>query len=333
MRTNVIRGLVGLALLLAACAPAAAPTTQQTSSAPPVKLIIARTSGPASALLYIADDQGFLKANGLDAEVRNYPSTADATNALAAGEIVGAQPSAQIVNSLLGRGADVKVLAVVSRNPRDMKVVGRSGVSGPADLKGKKVAVVAGSASEFLMTSYLAGGQLKTSDVELVKADAPEIVALMDRGDAEAFALWEPFPANALKVMGDKGKVLAVSEDLGYKGSLYQVMSSKFIAEHPDVPAKLMKAYIEAEAFMKAQPDKTLQIVATASKLEPAVAKPLVDAADFRLVADQDMLGELQKLGTWLKDVGQLKEVPDYAKAIDASGLQKVDPSRVTLKT
>jgi NitT/TauT family transport system substrate-binding protein len=314
---------------MSACAPAA-PTAQP--APPPIKLVIARTSGPASALLFIADDQGFLKANGLDAEIRNYPSTADATNALVAGEIVGAQPSAQIVSSLLGRGADVKILAVVSRNPRDMKVVGRSDIARPEDLKGKKVAVVAGSASEFLMTSYLDSGKLKMADVELVKADAPEIVALMDRGDAQAFALWEPFPANALKVMGDKGKVLAVSEQLGYKGSLFQVMSGKFIAANPDVPARLMKSYTDAEAFLKAQPEKALQIIATASKLEVAQAKPLVEGGDYHLVADQDMLGELQKLGTWLKDVGQLKEVPDYAKAIDTSGLQKADPGRVTFK-
>ncbi len=316
--------LVGL--LVAACAQ-----TQQ--AAQPIKMVIARTSGPASALLFIADDQGFLKANGLDAEIRNYPSTADATNALVAGEIVGAQPSAQIVNSLLGRGADVKIVAVVSRNPRDMKVVGRNDVASPADLKGKKVAVVAGSASEFLMTSYLQTGKLAASDVEFVKADPPEIVALMDRGDAQAFALWEPFPSNALKILGDKGKILAYSEDLGYKGSLYQVLSGKFLAANPDAEARLMKSYADAEAFMKANPDSALQIVAKASNLDVAVAKPLLDNGDYHLVADQDMLTELSKLGAWLKDVGQLKELPDYAKAIDTSGLQKVDPSRVTLKT
>jgi ABC-type nitrate/sulfonate/bicarbonate transport system substrate-binding protein len=317
-------------VILVACtaaAPAAQPTTQ------PIKMVIARTSGPASALLFIADDQGYLKANGLDVEIRNYPSTADATNALVAGEIVGAQPSAQIVNSLLGRGTDIKIAAVVSRNPRDMKVVGRSDMNGPADLKGKKVAVVAGSASEFLMTSYLQSGKLSATDVEFVKADPPEIVALMDRGDAQAFALWEPFPANALKIMGDKGKVLAYSEDLGYKGSLFQVLSGKFLAANPDAEARLMKSYADAESFLKANSDKALQIIAKASNLDVNVAKPLVDNGDYHLVADQDMLNELAKLGQWLKEVGQLKEVPDYAKAIDTSGLQKVDPSRVTLKT
>ncbi len=157
---------LALGLLATACAPAS-PAAQP--MAQPIKMIIARTSGPASALLFVADDQGFLKANGLEAEIRNYPSTADATNALVAGEIVGAQPSAQIVNSLLGRGTDIKIAAVVSRNPRDMKVVGRSDMSGPGDLKGKKVAVVAGSASEFLMTSYLQSGKLGASDVEFVR--------------------------------------------------------------------------------------------------------------------------------------------------------------------
>src|SRR5438477_7755905 len=157
-----------LATLVASCAPAAAPAAQ------PIKMVIARTSGPASSLLFVADDQGFLKANGIEADIRNYPSSADATNALVAGEIVGAQPSAQIVNSLLGRGQDVKVLGVVSRNPKDMKVVGTADITKPADLKGKKVAVVAGSASEFLMTSYLQSGSLSGSDVQVVKADAPE---------------------------------------------------------------------------------------------------------------------------------------------------------------
>jgi ABC-type nitrate/sulfonate/bicarbonate transport system substrate-binding protein len=318
-----------VALLVTACTPAQ-PAAQPTAA--PIKMVVARTSGPASALLFIADDQGFLKANGLDAEIRNYPSTADATNALVAGEIVGAQPSAQIVNSLLGRGVDIKIAAVVSRNPRDMKVVGRSDMSGPADLKGKKVAVVAGSASEFLMTSYLQSGKLGAADVEFLKADAPEIVALMDRGDAQAFALWEPFPSNALKVMGDKGKILAYSEDLGYKGTLFQVFSGKFLAQNPDAEARLMKAYADAEAYMTANPDKALQIIARASNLDVATAKPLVDNGVYHLVADQDMLLELQKLGTWLKDIGQLKEIPDYAKSIDTSGLQKVDPSRVTLK-
>jgi ABC-type nitrate/sulfonate/bicarbonate transport system substrate-binding protein len=319
-----------LGVLLAGCVPAQ-PAAQPTAG--PIRMIIARTSGPASALLFIADDQGFLKANALDVEIRSFPSTADATNALVAGEIVGAQPSAQIVNSLLGRGIDIKIAAVVSRNPRDMKVVGRSEMSSPADLKGKKVAVVAGSASEFLMTSYLQSGQLSASDVEFLKADAPEIVALMDRGDAQAFALWEPFPANARKIMGDKGKILAYSEDLGYKGTLFQVLSAKFLAQNPDTQARLMKAYADAEAYMQANPDKALEIIAKASSLEVSAARPLVENGVYHLVADQDMLTELHKLGQWLKDVGQLKEIPDYAKAIDTSGLQKVDPSRVTLKT
>lgn len=47
-----------------------------------------------------------------------------------------------------------------------------------------------------------------------------------------------------------------------------------------------------------------------ASNLDVAVAKPLVDNGVYHLVADQDMLTELQKLGQWLKDVGQLKTSP-----------------------
>ena len=308
------------------------PTPAPAAPASPIRLSVARTPGPASALLIIADDQGLLKKNGLEAEIRTFPSSADAVSALIAGEIVGAQPSAQIINSLIGRNVDIRVLGVVSRNPRDMKVVGTRDIGKPADLKGKKVAVVAGSASEFLITQYLAGGGLSIKDVDVVKADPPEVVAVVHRGEAQAFALWEPFPANALKLMGDKGKILAYSEDLGYRGTLFQIMSTKFLRERPDAAVRLMRAYAEAEQFLKANAEKSLGIIAKAARLEVGAAKPLVEAGDFRLVADQDMLDELKKLGQWMHEIRQLKEVPDHSKVIDVSFLQKADPSRVTLK-
>ena len=325
------RWLPATLVLLLACAPATAPAPTAAPVAP-IKLSIAGTLGPASSLVSIAADQGFLKSNGLDADIRIYPSSADAVNALMGGEIVGTTPSAQVVNSLMGRGADIKVLSVFSRNPRDMKVVTSSDITKPEDLRGQKVAVVGGSASEFLITQYLQKGGLTTKDVELVKADPPEVVAAMDRGDAKAFALWEPFPSNALRLMGDKGQIRAYSEDLGYKGTLFQVMTTKFLTENPDAGVRLMRAYAQAEQYMKANPQQSLEIVAKASKLEVAAAKPLVEAGDYRLVADQDMLNELKALGQWLVDIGQLKEVPDYSKYIDTSHLQKADPARVTLK-
>src|SRR5262249_43613918 len=132
--------------------------------------------------------------------------------------------------------------------------------------------------------------------------------------------------------MGDKVKKLADSEQLGVTGGLYQVMSTKFLDQNADVGVRLMKAYDAAQQFMKSSPDKAIAIVAQYTKLEPAAAKPLVEAAEFNLLADQKMLDEMKLLGEWLVETGRLKTTQDYAKAIDTSYLQKANPALVTLK-
>jgi ABC-type nitrate/sulfonate/bicarbonate transport system substrate-binding protein len=312
-------------------APAAAPTSAPAAApASRTSMAIARTSGPASGLLFIADDQGYLKANGLDVDIRTYPSSADAVSAIVAGDIVGAQPSASTLDGLLDRGVAVKAIGIISRNPHDEKTVGLTDISKPADLKGKKVGVVGGTSSEFQMGRYLSQGGLTMNDVEVVKADPPELVAAMSRGDIQAFDIWEPFPTNASQLMGNKVHVLADSDALGVTGALYQVMSAKFLADHPQAGVGLMKSYLQAESFLQSNPQKAIEIIARYSQLDVDATTPVVQKAEFHVVVDPKMLSEMQLLGAWLKDIGRIKAEPDYKSAIDPTYLKQADATRVT---
>lgn len=333
VRRSLFSLMVGL--VLAGCggqAPAA--SSVQSPAAAPIKMALGRGTGPgASALLVLAEQQGFLKAHGLDAEVRAFPSNGDAASAMLAGDTAGAIGSSSIVNSLLGRDADIKDIALVSRSPRDAKVVVTSDVTKPADLKGKKVAVVAGTSSELGMTLYLKQGGLTLNDVQVVKADAPEVVAVMARGDAQAFYLWEPFPSKALQTMGDKLKVMAVAEDLGNQGTLHQLLSGKFMAANPDAAPRLIAAYLDAEKFWKENPQKSTEILAEQNKLPLADTKSALDASVFEIRFDDYITTELRDDATWQVGGGRLKAVPAYSKVLDPSYLKKADPNRVTLKS
>jgi ABC-type nitrate/sulfonate/bicarbonate transport system substrate-binding protein len=326
-----------LALLLATCLAllvACAPAAQQAATTSPIKLSLGRGTGAAaSALLILADEQGFLKAQGLDVNIRDFPSNSDAASALVAGDIQGAIPSATIVNSLLGRAIDFKLLAAVSRSPRDAKVIVTSDINKPEDLKGKKVAMVAGSSSEMVIGLYLKRGGLTLQDVEVIKADAPEIVAIMSRGEAQAFDLWEPFPTRALELMGNKAKVAGVSEDFGIQATLHQIMSSQFLASNPDAGVRLMKAYLQAEKFYKDSPQQSVEILAKRNGLSVDDARTQLANSVFQVAADDAMVGELKTDAQWQLEIGRLKELPDYSKAIDTSYLKQADSSRVTLKS
>jgi ABC-type nitrate/sulfonate/bicarbonate transport system substrate-binding protein len=317
--------------LLVACAPAA---QQAATTSSPIKLSLGRGTGAAaSALLILADEQGYLKAQGLDVTIRDFPSNADAASALVAGDIQGAIPSATIVNSLLGRAVDFKILAAVSRSPRDAKVIVAADINKPEDLKGKKVAMVAGSSSEMVIGLYLKRGGLTLNDVEVIKADAPEIVAIMSRGEAQAFDLWEPFPTRTLELMGNKAKIAGVSEDFGVQATLHQIMSGQFLASNPDAGVRLMKAYLQAEKFYKDSPQQSVEILAKRNNLSVDDARTQLANSVFAVAADDAMLGELKTDAQWQVEIGRLKEIPDYSKALDTSFLKQADPSRVTLKS
>jgi NitT/TauT family transport system substrate-binding protein len=181
------------------------------------------------------------------------------------------------------------------------------------------------------MTLFLKKAGLTLNDVQVVKADAPEVVAVMARGDAQAFYLWEPFPSKALQTMGDKLKVMAVAEDLGNQGTLHQLLSGKYLAANPDAANRLIAAYLDAEKFYKDSPQRATDILAEQNKLPVADTKSALDASVFEIRYDSYILGELKDDATWQADGGRLKAVPDYTKVLDTSYLKKADASRVTL--
>src|SRR5205085_2868208 len=117
--------------------------------------------------------------NDLDVEVRSFASNADAVTALVAGDIDHVHPSAQLINTMLDKNIDIKVIALDARNKSGTRVIGPASVKQAQDLKGKKVALVAGTESEYSMTLYLRTAGLTLKDVQIVRAEAPEFVALM----------------------------------------------------------------------------------------------------------------------------------------------------------
>ena len=140
---SVVAGLVALA------AYGAAPADAQSQ-----RIRIFAGSSPVFAPVFVADQRGFFKAEGLDVQVRPFSSGAEATEGFRSGSADFLVASDVPLIYLLV-GGDTTMLAQFSAN-RDMLVmVGPKGTAGPADLKGKKIGLVTRSSSEYLLHQYL----------------------------------------------------------------------------------------------------------------------------------------------------------------------------------
>ena len=61
--------------------------------------------------------------------------------------------------------------------------------------------VARGTGSETFWLSVVSKLNLNPADYEIVNVEAPEMVAALERGNIDAFAVWEPWPTRAQRAI------------------------------------------------------------------------------------------------------------------------------------
>lgn len=185
-----------VARVIAGCA-AMAFVTGASAQATPEKLKVRLDWTPwgVHGAMHLAQQKGWYKAAGLDVQIE------DGNGSVTTVQIVGGGDNFDVGHAALGpmmiardKGLPVKAIAVFARtSDLGMLVPADSGIKGPKDLKGKKVAYTAGSLEAPFIDPFLAAGGLKRSDLELVNVDATAKAATYVAGRSDAVFSTIPF--------------------------------------------------------------------------------------------------------------------------------------------
>jgi sulfonate transport system substrate-binding protein len=162
-------------------------------------------------------------------------------------------------------------------------VTNGSGIDRVEDLRGKRVATVPGTITQYLLMQTLQEAGLQLDDVDQVSLQAPETVSALERGDIDAGVLVDPSAATAL----DRGgvRVLVTGEHL-VSGSNTFVARTPALHD-PDVEAAIgdflqrVKRALEWTVTHKAD---WAVVYGNLNKLPPAVAAQTVDRTATRMV-------------------------------------------------
>ncbi|MGW2249638.1 aliphatic sulfonate ABC transporter substrate-binding protein [Kitasatospora sp. NPDC001660] len=212
-------------------------------------------------------------------------------------------------------------------------VVNPDKVSSLDDLKGKKIATPQlGNTQDVALLNYLAGKGYKVDpssgagDVSVVRTDNKVTPDAYKQGSIDG--AWVPEPtASKLVTLG--AKVLLNEKDVWPDKKFVItniIVSQKFLKEHPDVVEAVLRGSVNANAFIKANPDKAKADANEAIKkdsgnaLEPAVLDPAWSDIDF---LDDPLAGTLQAEADHAVTAGLLKK-PNLNGIYDLSLLNKV---------
>jgi len=230
---------------------------------------------PINAAVWIAEDKGLFKKYGIDAEVILIGgASAGGVSSLIAGDVQFLAGAGGAVVSAGLNGADVVMIAsIVNRGVQ--RVMARSDIKKPEDLRGRRVGVTRlGAASHLVLLMMLRAWGMTAADVQTMQiGSSPAMMAALEKGGIDAAVLTEP----TFFFAEDQGyRVIAdlADMDIYYLHSMIDTTRG-YIRTHRDVALRFLRGYIDGIAFFKNNRKESIDVLAKKLRTAPSQTKYL----------------------------------------------------------
>ena len=323
--------LLAASAALAQSTPKAAPTQAASTQAAPTKIKVGQIGAVSDAGIFIAQEKGFFKSEGLDVELITFKAAPQTLPALATDEVQlsGSAVTPALFNAF-ARGITMKLIADKGRVSQGFgwaAIVIRSDLADTIkdfkDLKGRKFAVLGkGVSSTAQLGKALELGKIQPSEIEMIELGLPEMVAALSNKAIDGATLLEPFVTFATaRNVGVRWK--GMEEFLPFTGQNGVIIASqKFVEQKPDAARRWMTAYLKGtRAYVDAvtrgidrdsinailAKHTAIKDIAVLTKIAPTGFDPNGRMEVKSLEADQD----------WFLKLGLQQARADLGKVID----------------
>jgi len=294
------------------------------------KMTIATGVDPVFSAYYVAQQEGLFKKHGLEVRINTGPSGSAMVSFLINGQIESAFGSeiAGVANHNLD--PNVVVVAQATRLVRWIAIVGRN-IDSLDQLKGKKLGVARGSGGEVFWLALVDKLKLNAADYTVVNVEAPEMVAALERGNIDAYAVWEPWVMRGLRAVKNT-KVLKDQEGVLEQG-VYIYMNLGWIKKNPEQAEGFMRALVEATDLINKDRKRAAKDVSDFLKsLDAADVEQLMTKLRFEMVLDDFTVSLFKLAETQLKQQGKLTKPLDLGAFVYPDLLKKILPKSVNYK-
>jgi len=208
----------------------------------------------------VAQEKGLFEKNGVKVKLVWFEGYLDSITALAEGKL---DANSQTLNDTLGSvaaGASQVIVLVNDNSTGNDKIIVREGITSIKDLKGKKIAAELGTVDHYLLLLGLQKAGLTQKDINFTPLETGAAAAAFVAGKFDGVGVFAPFTTTALKRPGSKA--LFTSKE--FPGAIpdHLVFTKKFVKERPGDVQKLVNTWFETQAYIKANPEESIKIMA-----------------------------------------------------------------------
>lgn len=217
----------------------------------------------------------------------------------------------------LAAGIDLRLAALSCTLQQEVVVPQGAGIKSLKDLKGKKVAVLAGTSSHFGLLRALSQVGLGKDDVEVVDMTPPDAKVAFETGVVKGWAVWPPWVEQ--EVVSGKGKILQGGDA---KIQSIMVLRGGFTGAHSDLARKAIKAIEDTKSWLADNPEEGQRLVAKELSLPVEVVALAWPKHNWRAAIDSGVLDDIQAKADFIAQEGLVKRRVDVRKELLWQGLQ-----------
>ncbi len=228
---------------------------------------------------------------------------------------------------------DFVILSAITHTDRIAGAVARRdhGIDDPRALAGRRVGLFKGTASDYLLDTYLLAFGLDPAAVTTVDLRPRQLVKALLDGRVDAIFTWQPHVHTALRRLGANAYRLPTD---GMKVLDWQLVAMRrYVESNPDVAIKLLRALDRAMSFLHENRQRSMDIFAAESGIARDVVAALWDDFSFGLYLSESLLINLEDQARWALGAGKLHApaIPNYLDLVHSQALRAVRPDAITL--
>jgi sulfonate transport system substrate-binding protein len=285
------------------------------------------SKGLYKALLTAA---GELKEVAYKVEWAEFPATAPALEALAAGAIDIRGSAAAPLIFAVAAGAQVKAVAALHLDgPREsvaILVLPDSPIRSVADLRGKRIGTNKGSVGHHLVLAALQHANILFADVAIQYLLPADAKAALGGGSVDAWSTWEPYVSIA--EVQDHLRVVVDGTDLPIPDGTW-VASATAIATKRRVVEDFLARLARSELWALQHPEDYARLYSQQTGLAIEVTRVIVRHTKYRNVPiDDAIIHEHQEVADLYFRTGVIHRPLDVTTAFDRS-MYKTPPDSV----
>jgi NitT/TauT family transport system substrate-binding protein len=319
MRRVTTAAMIAAALLLAGCSSSSSSSSGSTSNAntgggSPVTVRLGFLSNITHAPALIAMKEGFFtKALGSAGTLKAtaFSAGTEETTAILSGQLDAAYVGPNPAITAWQKSSDIQIISGVATG--GASIVVKKGISSAAQLKGKSLATPSlGNTQDVALRYWLKQHGVTTNTTgggdAFIKPTKPNSAAVLQFKSGQIAGGSEPAPYD-IQMVQDGGTVLLSEPGV----TTLLIVTKSFLSAHPAIVTDLLKAQVQANAFIKSNPAQA-QADANA-ELASYTGKPL----------KADLIAASFKEITFTNDPNQASLKADAEQAVSLGLLKPVN--------